>query len=568
MKRLFCLSLLILLMISGSVGSAQTLDYDGLRFTLLPDLASKNYSGYVFVRVLIANASGRERNLRIFIKSDYSRDIEEVSRKFSVSSGGVREEALFLPISDFSSAGLRVEVDGVLLRDTLSKYFRSYRNYYTKKQALVDSAIARTDFDAAFAGTGAKTGFELEMNQFEGSLSQLYRNWLGYSQFDALIFYADTIRQMPDTVRSAVYDYVRAGGFLLSIGDVDLPADFYKCNAPDNSATPCYAGGFGRVAILGEELFKQAAAGGEQSFVIANFFSTAIFRNDPALKFVDDEIETVSARWLMAIIYLFAFLIGPVNVFVLHRIRRKIWVFFTVPFASLLCCSFIYTYYVIYESSTFKIKRQSLTLLDERENRAITLANYAVFSSRSRPEGFHYDMNTEVYPITKDDYRSNDAGRYIFLDEDQHFADGWIKPKVPRYMHIRSIQNRRERVQLLKTAAGYDLVNGLGEDIQEIWLLTRDNICWKASFAKAGEKTQMQQVGVGMPVVRSFAAIYDDKWFNCLESLKRHPQDFLSSGTYIARLKASPFLKQAIETAAETTDEAYVIGILKEEPQQ
>lgn len=566
--KLFKLTLFLLLFIAGAAGAAkaQTVDYDGLRFTALPDLPSNSFFGYSFVRVLVTNSSSRERSVRLFMKVDYSRDIEEISRRISIAPAEVREESLMLPVSDFSSSGVRIEVDGMILQDVLAKYHRTYRNFYAKKQALIDAKIPRNEFDAVFASGGALGHMNLEMNQFEGSNSQLYRTWLGYSQFNILIFYAATLTEMPEAVRRAVFDYVRAGGVLLTIGGVVPPDDFVKLGAEaEDQQLPLYEGGFGKVITAPVDFFASGTITGVETF---DLFSHPEFKIESPLKFNEDEIETVSARWLMMVVYLFAFLIGPVNVYILHRMGRKILVFLTVPVASVICCSIIYGYYIIFESSTLLVKRQSLTLLNEKDSRAITLANYSIFSARSRAEGFHYDMDTEVYPVTRDDYRSNDAGKFIVLDEDQHFNDGWVKPKVPRYLHLRAVQTRRERISLTEKDGGLELMNGLGADVEEIHLMTRDGRTWTGADIAAGSTATLKQLS-SLRTGRSETAaeIFVKPWFAVVPDIKKYPLNFLRSGGYVARLKSSPFLRQKVDEGAELSEEACVIGLLKEEPQ-
>ncbi|MDD3146073.1 MAG: hypothetical protein PHD82_02115 [Candidatus Riflebacteria bacterium] len=578
----------------GALAAAQTVSYDGLKFMSMPDLENRQFFGYNFVRVLVTNKSDRVRNIRLFARTDYSRDLEEVTRSFSIQPGEALTEALMVPSADFSSQGVNIEVDGVLLPDYLSKYLRFYRNYYAKKQVLVDSRISRNDFEAAFGSSGKFGHINLELNQFTGSLSQLYRNWLGYAQFNLLMFYAKSLSDMPEPVRLAIFDYVRAGGALLILGQAALPSDFFKKH--EDGLWASYEGCFGRVYLFNGDLFATAPVTEPQKIPanslaprknsshqpvkfkseqapdvsVFDLFGGNSLKSDSPLSFKDTEIETVSARWLMLLIYLFAFIIGPVNVYFLHKTGRRIFVFLTVPIASLACCVFIYAYYLVFESSTLLVKKQTLTLLDERENRAVMLGNYSVFSARSRPEGLKFDMQTEVFPLNRDDYRVSDGGKYISLDEDQHFKDGWVKPKIPRYVHVRSIQTRRERVTLSVKNGRLQLMNGLGVDIIKLHLKTADGKTYIIENLGAGNMAELQEQrsGVANTAVTTPAEIFSEHWFRLMPDISSYFQtSYLRPGTYIASLRESPFLRQAIEKEASVSDEACIIGILKEEPQ-
>ena len=584
----FCLLTVVLLTLPPQAVANQQIDYDGLKFTMLPDFEARTYFGYKFIRVLISNRSGRERRIRLSLNSDYSRDLEQITRTLVIPASESREEALLFPLGDFSSIGLVIEVDGREIEEKLLKYLRSYKNYYAKKQALVDAKIPRNDFETVFGDSGVASGLKLELSQFNGSLTQLYSNWLAYTQFNLIIYFADSLREMPEPVRAAIFDYVRAGGALMVLGEPALPKDFIKTDTAEATPFKTFEAGFGRVMVFREDFMQHAVSdsvfditlpdgktipnqirpkyAGLNGLEISDPFADSSFKDDSPLPFDEDEIETVSARWLMLIIYLFAFLIGPVNVFVLHRIGRRILVFVTVPVASFICCVFIYGYYMIFESSTLLGKRSALILLDERENRAITLANYSIYSARRRAEGFHFDMQTEVFPVTRNDYRSNDSGKCIVLDEDQHLREGWIKPKIPRYMHLRSIQTRRERLALTARNGGLEMMNGLGADIEEVVLMTGGGRVFRSTGVRAGATSAMEEVRGIKPGSNSLPEAMTRGWFNILDNIKVSNYSYLKPGTYVARLGRSPFLRQKIDEEAEMKESVCLLGILKEEP--
>lgn len=549
---------------------AQTIEHDGLRIIALPDLMPKNFFGYSLCRVMITNSSNRDRDVRLFMQGMYSREIEEVSRSFKIAAGEVREESLLMPIMEFSSACMRVQVDGTTLNEqTLHRNFRSNRNFYNRKQFLVDSRISRSEFDTAFAGTSS----DPEMNQFDGSLSQLYSNWLGYSQYQMLFFYASSVNDMPEAIKRAVFDYVRTGGSLLTIGSVNLPDDFValgqtRQDKPLNLKV--FEGGFGRVISGDPDLIKVMSGGnnGAISNYFNDMFSNHEFQNDSPLRFANNETETLSTSWLMVFVYLFAFLIGPVNVFVLHRLGRKILVFLTIPVASAVCCLFIYGYYLTFESSTLLVKRQAVTLLDERYNRAVTLANYSIFSASSRPQGLRFDNQTEVYTYQSNQRRNTDGGKFIVLDEDQHLSTGWIKPKVPRSLHLRALQTRRERVGLSWQNGSLQLLNGLGSDIESIMLMTEDNRVFSGGRIAAGKQALMSAASAKSARPPSTPEqLYSAVWFKELRTLEKTPERYLRPGTYIAKIKTSPFVAQAIDSSADKTEDAYVIGIIRGDAQ-
>lgn len=598
-NRTFLLLAFLLVFAWRSAAFANFLTYEGLRFSALPELQNNGYFGYNYMRFLVSNGSERVRNLRLTIKADYSRDLEKVSRSFAIQPGETREESLVFPISDFSSPGVSVTVDGVEVNELITRYFRTYKNYYANPQALVDSKLSRTEFDRVFGGTGPMSSLKLDFKQFNGTSSQLHRNWLGYSQFSLLLYYGATVTDMPDEVRRAIFDYVRAGGSLVLAGRTDLPSDFQEIQGTADRDWQSYEGGFGSVTVFPANIFRDKKRPAIDTFdlrdpdlpdfvadsslsefwlrfdpsdmPIFDFFANPSIMSKSPIEFSDDESEKVSARWLMLIVYLFAFIIGPVNLYVLYRTGKRMFVFLTVPVVSIACCVFIYSYYLIFESSTLLVRRQTLTLLDERESRAVVLGNYAVFSARRRPEGLRFDMNTEVYSISRGDYRSVDAGKSIVLDEEQHLTDGWVKPKVPRYLHLRSIQTRRERLVVSLENGQMTLTNGLGANIDKIHLMTPSGRVFAATDVAAGDAVIMNELSsfrIGSKALAP-AKIFREGWYHKISDLsKEYQMNYLRPGTYVASLQKSPFFRQSLENEAQVVEEACVIGILKENPEK
>jgi hypothetical protein len=66
---------------------------------------------------------------------------------------------------------------------------------------------------------------------------------------------------------------------------------------------------------------------------------------------------------------------------------------------------------------------------------------------------------------------------------------------------------------------------------------------------------------------KSLNTVFNGPWFRELPDFGRSPERFLRQGGYVAKIKNSPFLAQALDSSAEMTEEAYVVGILKEEAQ-
>ncbi|GAB4271935.1 MAG: hypothetical protein Kow0029_10100 [Candidatus Rifleibacteriota bacterium] len=569
MKKIRLLILLFCCLTMQSY-AARTLEELGIRVTGLPAFPNRGYNGYVTYRMHFVNKTNVEKTITISMTTSYASELEKVSRTFKLAAGESKTDGLFYPVLDFSSDGVQVEVDGVPLSEKLFPYARSYRNYYGKRQALVDNKVPRSDFERVFGGSSGYSGStaELEMNQFEGGDTQYDHNWLAYTQFNVLIFYSESLKRMTAEAREAIFNYVRAGGSMLVLGNYPLPDDFISAEFPNPNGIVHFQGfeaGFGRAFTVPADTLSTVATMPDVPFpdLVGGPFARISSRSDLPLPFEDRELETVTTRWLMIVIYAFAFIIGPVNVYVLHKMGKKIWVFWTVPVASVICCLIIFGYYILFESSTLLVKKRALTFLDEANNRAVTLGNLSVFSSSSRPEGFHFSFDTDVWPLMVSSYSSNDRGKYIVLDEDQHFADGWIRPKIPRYFHLRSIHTRRERLTLERENGRIRAMNGLGAYIERLYVMLDGDEILECRNIAAGEAGLLNRSGMSAfrnPV--SMRKLYEKQWYDGFNDLHTHPAKYLKPGMYVAILKGTPFLDKQVFSSNSDVGESIVVGLL------
>ena len=566
-KRILQFLIFCLLVSTIAQAKTSTVDAYGVRLGALANFSGQLNGGYCFYSVYAVNRTADEKQIRLSMRSTYSSELEEVARSFRLAAGESRTESIFFPVMDFSSDGMRVEIDGILVQERIFPYVSVYRDYYRKKAALVDNRISKSEFSAVFDKGGS---YGLEMNVFDGGLDQFENKWLAYTRFNSLIFYSDSLQAMSNETKNAIFSYIRAGGNLLVLGHFQPPADFYPCSIENPTGIPDFqgfSGGFGTMIVCDEDVLERVATVSGDPFPTLEKDPLGLLssRGNSPLAFRDGDVKMVSAQWLMILIYAFAFLIGPVNVYVLHKMRKKIWVFWTVPVASAVCCLMIFGYYLIFESSVLLVKKQALTFLDQRNNLAVTLGNLAVYSSASKPEGFRFSFDTEARPIAPRRYRHTDNGKFINLDEDQNFAEGWIRPKVPRYFHVRTAGVRRERISIERGDGGMLLLNGLGADIKILYFMAEDGRIFHCQNLKAGSRAALSLSNRQLSKRRGVTEmheVFENEWFSHYERLHEAPENYLKPGNYIAWLDRAPFLnKQSFENGT-TQEDSVVFGVM------
>ena len=326
-------------------------------------------------------------------------------------------------------------------------------------------------------------------------------NWLGFSRYDGVIVTAEDIRQMPPDVQSALWRYVECGGALFVLGEQELPESWglkesLKPELPTDSAgIAVYNVGFGQCIVSAAKDTKDLDQQ-QWRYVVESWTKTAIpWQWDNSVEDANRIFPVVSklgipVRGLFLLMLLFAVAIGPVNLIVLSRKKRRIWLLWTTPVISLMTCLGVLAYATFAEGWKQVIRTEGLTILDERAHRATTIGWTAFYSALTPGTGLHFGYDTELTPQIS----AGNTSKVLTLDwtHNQHLGSGWVTARVPIHFMVRKSETRRERVTIRRGAdARLKMVNGLGTDISEFWLAERDGTIYSATDILAGEEAEL-----------------------------------------------------------------------------
>lgn len=332
-------------------------------------------------------------------------------------------------------------------------------------------------------------------------VSKWNTNWLGFSRYDGVIVTAEDIRQMPPDVQSALWRYVECGGALFVLGERELPESWGLKGTlkpelpPDAAGIAVYNVGFGQCIVSAAKDTKSLNQ--EQwRHVVESWTKTAIpWRWDNSVEDANRIFPVVSklgipVRGLFLLMLLFAVVIGPVNLIVLSRKKRRIWLLWTTPVISVMTCLGVFAYAIFAEGWKQVVRTEGLTILDERAHRATTIGWTAFYSALTPGTGLHFGYETELTPQIS----AGNTSKVLTLDwtHDQHLGRGWVTARVPTHFMVRKSETRRERVTIRRGAGPrLKMVNGLGTDISEFWLAEGDGTIYSATDILAGEEAEL-----------------------------------------------------------------------------
>ncbi len=334
----------------------------------------------------------------------------------------------------------------------------------------------------------------------EGDAAAWPGTWLAFSAFDGCVIDARDFAEMPTAARESLRAYAAVGGRVVFMGMAALPEGWTETAEAvprlfEDGAWREAPLGFGAVCAVASTDFSGLSSNG-----IARLYGGWSAAAEPLTEIhngagsslkeipVAGDLRIPVGRFLL-ILFAFAMLAGPGAVLYTSRRNRRIWLLALVPAVSLLFSAAILAAALLSEGITPSLRRQALTLLDQPRRQAATLGAVGIYAPVSLRDGLHFDGGTEVTPLS-----AVSAGR-IVCGRGQHYAEGWVTPRLPAFFNLRRSETRGERLLVEVGAERVEVVNGLGAPIRRLWLCDAEGRLHAAHDLKPGEKRALESLG-------------------------------------------------------------------------
>lgn len=557
--------------------------------------------GRIEYRAQIKNNAKEDRvvHLQIPAPAAYRPDTGTiVARTVSIAAGQEAIVSLFQFPGRYEGT-MEVRVDGVSEKEVIGAgaiapayYGGGWRGESPATPAVLMSRSISVGFydsprTATAADPSSSPGYaapEPDFNFFHSELpiTQWSPNWLGYSCFDVVLLTAKDVEQMPPEVRLAMRRYLECGGTILVHGQ-KVPLVFSE-NSVNNGKGGYYVGRGHAVASGAKNEANWGAAArslaGLRSMLSPHYASAK--PNNPHNLLVAQ--SQVPVRGMFVLVLLFAVGIGPANLWLLTRYKRRIWLWWDVPAISLVTCLAVFGYSVLSEGWRGHGKTASMTLLDQRTHRATTFGYASYYCPLTPSSGPRFGADTDVTmsdeqssPYGSDPYgrgRAEIDARYVDFSSDQHLAGGWVRARVPAYFPFCKNEDRRERLNFAKKGNVPSVVNALGADIDRLyWADASGKVFAGRDIAAGAEKTlaaSAQSVASTEAVRTDYERLIGSGTTGALGFFDHCQSDadaarWLLPGAYIAVLKKSPFVEASLAGTPSEDTAAIVYGICEEQ---
>jgi hypothetical protein len=534
--------------------------------------------GYTEYRFSVTNLSSitRHRVRLVLPQTSYaSGGLQEVSRSAVIEPSTTVTLTMFAPLP-LTGNGLGVEIDDQMQRDSVPVAL-TQPGYQSLPRVLVSRSAASLGFPTWAGNTlkdkeGKPLFTQVPADQLASNWSD---NWLAYSSYDGIAVAAEELTGMSGATRSALLGYVECGGSLFVAGPWEVPETWRQFKSQSVGVTGYYIA-FGQI-LVSNTLDLKGLTASDWSVVQESWTRAsqpwAVSGYDPSYAnrvFQIAESVSVPVRGLFLLMLLFVILIGPINLIVLSRKKKRIWLLWTVPAISLFTCLAISAYAILSEGWKGRGRALGITVLDETSRRASTIGWLAYYTPLTPGGGLHFSYETEVGMRILPYYYGGDQVGYRTVDwtNDQHLDSGWVTARSPAHFMIRRSESRRERLVLKTDGATPSVVNGFGVSIRTLVVASRDGRVYQGENIPPGVATPVRQTSPrsGPDDVAVLRKAFASEWASLPTSSIN--TFWVRPGSYYLVLEGCPFIEEGLKGVQSTKREGLVFGILKDSPDE
>ncbi len=443
----------------------------------------------------------------------------------------------------------------------------------------------------AFGGPGiggAPLAINAQVTHSTTPISAWSSHWLGYTRHDGIVVTPEDVQELQRgsnetrAVLQALWQYTEAGGVLLVVGpgDVSVP-QAWKRHVGPKADLSVYSVGFGQCLVAPDRDSIQWRPDRWSEINAAVSATARPWQSSRGLQDLNNDFPVVDnlgvpVIGLFVLMILFSVALGPVNLVVLSKKKKRIWMLWTVPAISGVTCLAVFGYMIVAEGWQGHARVGGITFLDETAHQATSLGRTAFYSPLTPGGGLHFNEETEVQVLGGGEAVPSNCS--MDWTQGQHLAHGWVTARVPAHFALRSSETRRERLlNISREADGkLSLVNGLGVNIKKLTVADEKGQLYvagdilegqRATLERAKDRSEEEEKSFQKrDYLKKWREIYSggSDWMNTAENMGRRPQEYLGPRMYLAVVDGSPFHEQALQGANVRNTESVVLGMMAE----
>lgn len=526
----------------------------------------RTYHGYREIRLTLTNRHPTAtRTVRLALPGEFydssGHHLARISQSIVIAPGTSTDVSLFQPALTVAGDMLEVRINGdKTLIDIAANEHQSPSNPHWGGPSVAATALlsrsVRSDYRDTLLNTSGSSSAQIQsVFQSEQPIEQWSGNWLGYSRYDGIFLTQPDIDRAPAHVADALSQYVAAGGTLIILGSWTPPPSWNAQPAIALGSTRRFTCGFGVIFTTTETdpLRLSATANNQLQQDIRK--TLAPFETNRSIEDANEHFDIVGelripVRGLLILIIVFAVFIGPVNLYILAKKNKRLWLLWTVPAVSLVTCLVIWIFNLLAEGVTPQQRSAIITLLDQRTLTATSLGWIGYYAPLTPGDGLRFSRQTELTPQigapSTFSFNESGWGRTMNWGDDQHLSSGWIKARLPSHFMIRDSQNLvRQRLSFTpQPDRSIKVVNGLGVHLRTLAYADDQGTVYLTTDLPAGESRMLQPDSstADSPTI-VLRELYAGDWVSIAKSVAGDGRPLLDKGRYVAVIDGpSPFV--------------------------
>lgn len=206
------------------------------------------------------------------------------------------------------------------------------------------------------------------------------------------------------------------------------------------------------------------------------------------LEFLIPGVRSVPLMAFLGLITLFTILIGPVNYFLLWRRKQLYLLVLTIPLIALVTSVSMFSYSMLAHGFDIKSRVRAVTILDQGNRQAATIARVAMHAGVAPADGLQFDRQTAVLPIWPMDSEF-DMGVVDWTDN-QGLQSGWLNSRTRTQLYVSQNQSMRGRLEFRGAGTNaVSLANGLEWNLRHLFVQTDEGLFYTETLAAGEEAT-------------------------------------------------------------------------------
>ncbi|MCM2315829.1 MAG: hypothetical protein NDJ92_11850 [Thermoanaerobaculia bacterium] len=534
--------------------------------------------GYREFRFRVVNRGAQQHQVEIaapaIIYSGQPGTLRRMSRSVTLPPRTESVVTMLQPPINMTGANAEITIDGKVQADKIPLNI-GYSGGGGQIHILASRSISEADLRASLETVMRKE--ELAIETSPRTLAEWSANWLALTRHDAIVLRDAELRDATPPVRLAIERFARAGGTLVVFEATTAPEDCVAIEIRPDTLYRCKEGFGTRFVTTAPEPapFVATEVGAWVESMRDSFkpfsdpsmaWGGGPYRGGPvpanAFRVVDE--LTVPVRGLFIAMTLFAIVAGPVNLIILSKKNRRIWVLWTLPLLAIATCVVVIVYASFSEGWMRVVKTEAVTLLDSKTREATTIGWTGYYATVAPSDGLRFGPETELTPFGG--ARQNE----LTMDwtRGQQLRQGWLTSRVSSSFRIRKSETRRERIEFRERGGGgLEALNGLGAPIETLWVATPAGELLVAGPIAPGASAALQRSVPGAFAARGEPArnIWTGDWLAAQKNATVSPHAWLEPGRWMATVDGAPFVEDALDGLQTRKQRSLVLGDLEVE---